>query len=143
MREIKFRGKRVDGSGWVFGSYLQQYFSSKHQQLIDAIAYVEYFDGYAKTINPPVDSETVGQYSGLIVKDKVEICEHDFVKAYGEIWLVDFKSGGFRFNRGKYCLGWRSLANNREDYRVWVLIRNNFEVVGNKTDNPELLKEVE
>jgi len=54
MREIKFRGLRVDGKGWVYGLP----YSSSYDGEIDQI--VEWENHY------DVIPETVGQYTGFI-----------------------------------------------------------------------------
>ena len=66
MREIKFRGKRVDNSKWVYGYYL----------VAGGIPFISTF-GEKEPI--AVIPETVGQYTGLHDKNGKEIYEGDIL----------------------------------------------------------------
>jgi len=69
MRDIKFRGKRVDGKGWVEGCFIN-YWTPYGQ-------YTGIMDW--KCDHYEVDPETVGQYTGVKDVDGKEIYEGDIL----------------------------------------------------------------
>ena len=69
MREILFRGKRIDNGYWVEGFYWTMIYQPHF------IRNTECGDSTDHEINP----ETVGQFTGLTDKNGVNIFEHDIV----------------------------------------------------------------
>lgn len=125
-REIKFRARvkhhdpmRNPENGWVEGYYLQDLTQGEMRSYI---------------FQPPcsweVIHETVGQFTGLLDKNGKEIWEHDIVDWGGAKLLVEFIDGGF-------C-----IHENYEGATLHDLFfeRNEINVIGNRFDNPELLK---
>lgn len=129
MREILFRGKRMDDGTWEVGNYSNYLHSDGH------ITY--YINGFEYEVHP----ETIGQYTGLMTNGQ-RIFEGDLVEAVlpqttaqmGFVWPimpVVFRDGVF------------GLLDHRDDvipFRSFAP-RVTFEVLGNIHDNPELLKE--
>ena len=113
MREIIFRGKRLDNGEWVEGSL---WINIDRPFIISPGNCVGY----------PVDRATVGQYTGMNDKNGQRIFEGDIISLRtGRPHVVRFKDGAFIL----------------EDSAIPMSFAIKFEIIGNIYDNPELLKE--
>ena len=140
MREILFRGKRIDTGEWVEG-YPVKSVNDKYYLITyiteDSINTKNEVDFIYQEVKP----ETIGQFTGLTDKNGVKIFEGDILKVpedwneygvyAGEVYEVYFAFGGFRM-KPKYNL------NNKG---FWIEDDKTFEVIGNIHDNHELLEE--
>jgi len=136
-RAILFRGKASNGDGWVEGSYMEHYFSSRHGR-VSAIFWNE--DSCCQTYRTPVKPETVGQYTGRIDKNGVMIFEGDIVRSsdpdYPES-KMDCGIGQVEFYAGLWYVS-GEVQNGL--YDLLDTCCKDLEVVGNVFDNPELLE---
>ena len=148
MREILFRGQKIDNGEWVYGSYVNQY--GCHEIMLDGVDSEYGFDHYH------VSPETVGQYTGLKDKNGKRIFEGDILKTCNGAWewmhedsydirvsVVGFEDGSFVLDDTYSSDGYNELSCVHEEYACsngeyedYVI----FEVIGNIYDNPELLK---
>lgn len=133
MREILFRGKRIDNGEWVYGSLLDakedtyiiphgyEYLYDEHEKLA--------FDVERCIVNP----KTVGQSTGLIDKNGKKIFEEDIVKE--RVWKM-LCDGAFKkvdeFSVVTFKEGMFSHCSQ-------PMGRLTVEVIGNIHDNPDLL----
>ena len=142
MREIIFRGKRLNNGEWIEGSLCTTIPSDENFYTIS------YFDFEGYYIEEKVIPSTIGQYTGLTDKNGTKIFEGDIVKADGYIFTVKFgKCGGVENNdnfgyMGFYFEGFDRITKKCMDLglRNDICYLVNREVVGNIHDNPELLK---
>ena len=128
MREILFRGKRIDNGEWVYGAYMAHDYDGHtifNQNLEDGT-----LQGFE------VIPETVGQYTGLKDNNGVKIFEGDIFRDDEYFVIVKyFVDGGFsvdyRMPGGRW-INYGELYYYLKDYEC--------KVIGNIHDNPELLE---
>lgn len=130
MREILFRGKRIDNGEWVeglpFGSIYGGFFNGAICAIRQTVE--KYGDVHDVVL------ETVGQYTGLTDKNGKRIFEGDIVTYIGEVCLVKWDD-----ETAKFVLENENLVCDFEE--VWCnRLKSQIEVIGNIHDNPELLE---
>lgn len=148
--EHKFRGKRINtGTGeWVCGYYAYNPVLKEHKIItyeedeLLGLTQAVYGDKRNKKRRVQttyvVDPVTVGEY--IDKKDKAgnDICEGDLVKRdSGTIYIVTFNTNHAKFQLERipdnYLLDWFELSAFDESVVI----------IGNKYDNPELIKETD
>lgn len=125
MREILFRGKRLDNGEWITGCLVKYAYNST--------PYIGYLDAWGDGIYK-VDPSTICQFTGLTDTyrnkiyegDIVSGCDFDDVDGYG---VVEWNDGAFEINN-------KNVSSTFHD-NYWGY---ELEVIGNIHDNPELLE---
>ena len=130
MREILFRGKRTINGDWVYGDFVH---GNERKSLRDSIFV---YDSETQSFNDyKINPSTLGQYTGLTDKNGKRIFEGDIVK-------TDKFSEPNKQYIIKYDLQFGAFIG-QDRYNVYFVTfdgdSGEFEVIGNITDNPELL----
>ena len=142
MREILFRGKRLQGGDWVEGYFFKSDINKRARESGKAtLIFTPDCDTF---ITVPechnsfmVVSDTVGQYTGLTDKNGKRIFEGDVAKVLQgkdkDIAYVGFENGAFMLY---------PKTGNIYERTLWEYWYNDWdvEVIGNIHDNPELLE---
>ena len=131
MREILFRGKLKDKDEWIgewiegiyCPCYWDLYMRRVEKPRIIILSNKGKTDGLWREVIP----ETVGQYTGLTDKNGKRIFEGDIVRYEDDIGYVIYNGDDARF-----------LVDSPNMY-ISMDYSNEFEVIGNIHDNPELL----
>lgn len=137
MREIKFRGKKIDSNEWIFG-WLRQ---SGHQEIQKANGQYVRTEKYYQIQNNKyhfefVTEETIGQYTGLKDKKRKEIYEGDIVKGLFNDPEEPEIIGIVRYDDCK--ASYMVVSKNGSEWELGCL--DELEVIGNIHDNPKLLE---
>lgn len=130
MRTIKFRGYGIVEKKWFYGNLVE---GNAGRYITDAY----YEEGQGDMIRyDPIQTKTIGQFTGLLDKNGKEIYEGDIVKTKGN-WggVVTWNSRGyFYINDGYYTEEPDLLPLGSLN----CYVRRDIEIVGNIHDNPEL-----
>lgn len=134
MREILFRGKRIDNGEWVFGRQLANDVIVPIGQPLEFEINTGFIRSDLKCY--AVDPSTVGQYTGLTDKNGKKIFEGDYCRVTRHFILC---YGSITFIKGSF---WFDEFNTDSILELSKLEINNFEIeiIGNIHDNPELLE---
>lgn len=124
MREILFRGKRVDNGKWITGYYF--HYETCHEHFI--ITDMSYDMPNMEQVIP----ETVGEYTGLKDKNGKKIFEGDKVR------YDDDETGYIEWDEetARFIISGDGVIYDFDNFRG-----DELEVIGNIHDNPELLQE--
>ncbi len=132
MREIGFRGKRIDNGKWIYG-WLRQ---TGHQDIEKSngqyVRTERYYQIQDKEYNSQfVNETTVGQYTGLKDKNGKKIFEGDIVSLGDKkiLYIVEWIDNGFQ--------GRQNGNSSTVGLTYW---NSDIEVIGNIYDNSKLLE---
>ena len=133
MREILFKAKRIDNGEWVEGCLVIDHsrpnlFEYRMQPVESGVLYA-----------PPINPETICQFTGLCDKNGKKIWENDIVEAWSQgsraigtvkqrvdgLWIMSPAWQNHEF--------WELKPNSNGETTVEVLVK--------AFDNPELAKE--
>lgn len=121
-KEIKCRGKIINSfiaGQWHYGYYVKTNRNGITRHYICSIDEADY----------EVDPKTVGEFTGAVDIDGKEIYDGDIVKSDRHTLTVEWRAG---------WLGFR-LVGEGFNFLLNQLFMENFKIIGNKFDNPELL----
>lgn len=143
MREIWFKGKSIKDNQWVEGYLVQSYklFEETNMSYPYIVNYPYANAVFTKDVFIEIYLDSVCQYTGYRDKNHNKIFENDIVydHRYNQMacvtflpqaagWVLVYKDWdaqlGHRFRNSDYDKDWQ------------------LEIIGNTTDNPELLKEI-
>ena len=129
MREILFRGKRTDNGEWIEGCFLDKNnIGIFYDDTEESDCSVHIF---------PVVPKTIGQYTGLTDKNGKKIFEGDIVRCVNR--NIDEDDGNALIEWDKECsqfeIAFNSFITDFTNIHSYEL-----EVIGNMSDNPELLE---
>lgn len=134
VREIEFRGKRIDNGEWAYGSLMQfedsaTFIFADERKGASTLTYAHFIINNMLAI----DEKTVGQYTerqdinnNKIFEKDIATCQFFDKKITGLIEFIEYM--------------W--AVNDRKNRRLYQLNEvSNIEIVGNIHENPELLEE--
>lgn len=137
MRTVLFRGKLISDGTWRYGFLTQ----NKGKSWIGSFAFDNYY--FAE-----VQTETVGQYTGLNDKDGNKVFENDIIRYINHhekghpYYVYHAVKWSNKYNMW-YCF---HTKNNQEEgiqgncfLYAYAKASPSFERIGNIHDNPELL----
>lgn len=140
MREILYRGKRLQGGAWVEGYFFKSDINERERKsgkatLIftpDCDTFIMIPEAHNSVM---VHADTVGQYTGLNDKNGKKIFEGDVMEfdAYG----LHYK-GVVSFIGGNFCI--MCIRQTASPFLDYSIERYDALCVGNIHDNPELLE---
>lgn len=141
MREILFRGKRIDDGAWVEGAFCLKDCDSPFGEMLDRPSIIKYeppCDGFWFRVDP----ETVGQFTGLTDKNGKKIFEGDIVEGHCHSqWRHDLQRCEIAYDRdGFEARHHVNQGNEKRYYAYKVLFSKDVVVIGNIHDNPELVE---
>lgn len=142
MREILFRGKRIDNGEWIEGYLVVREYPKTHYIVVSTLGTDKSAINNMIATAYEVDPETVGQYTGLPDKNGKKIFEGDICRfrewSKGEMCWV----GKVHWEHQQFIIagGPNKECETMFELRMSRFIPEDIEIIGNIHDNPELLE---
>lgn len=134
MREIKFRGKRVNAGKWVYGCLILCSYGAFIKDTEDKHTNPRQIDGFHKTADfrcVEVDPATIGQFTGKTVKTG-KVFDGDIGESIDGRFLVVWDEGKAAFVMRFYDGSGDALYLEE----IW----DNAKIIGDIHSNPSLLE---
>lgn len=139
MREILFRGKRVDSDKWVEGYYVH---ISEGEGTYDCEHHLIQTDYKGRLgLRYEVIPETVGQFTGLFDKDGKRVFEGDILSQ------IDHHDGSeltrvvkYEMSCGSCCTQVIGFGASGRGHLDFIKLDERFKVIGNIHDDPEMVE---
>lgn len=140
MREIKFRGKRLDNEEWIAGTYhyiiKKEFYSIMAHELFD--------HEQNRLVSAPesgahkVDPNTVGEFTGLRDRNGRDIYEGDIIRSFNDDVETDSltRIKIVVWNEAEAMFEFDSIGGGRY---LCAANSKHISVIGNIHDNPELV----
>lgn len=143
MKQILFRGKRIDNNEWIYGFYFESVADGmKH-------CYIKYETWDEGFVTYEVIPETVNQFTSLCDKNDNRIFEGDVLETEGPGGadyrdVVHFGRFNDDDNHGNEYIGFYVKSGNYTTSLLEMpLGKHNYcYILGNIYDNPELLEDI-
>lgn len=162
MREIEFKGKRIEDGKWIYGYYwyVEEHYANHIENKL------HFIKSKNNGIDYGIDIETLGQYTGLTDKNGTKIFEGDIVEFETNVncitselkpyWKDCYEkqyalgNGTWWVRKDQAIVQWNSkdgmwdlkVYNNgryKRKSKLFTYRESDYVVVGNIHDNPELL----
>ncbi len=150
MRKIEFRGKRKDNGRWVYGAFFQYHGKAYIIDDNNIDLSPEKHCAWIYSVNGIIEviPDSVGQYFGIAGKTSILLYEEDIIQFNNPDCIAIIKFGTYNNeevsedNQSGY--GWYIANYNMGRFDdiedAGMLDIYTLKLIGNKTDNPELLE---
>lgn len=137
-----FRGKRIDTGDWVEGNLVNY---NPHFEWVHITYFAEDDGGFLTRFEAEVIPDSIGECAGVKDKNGKTAFEHDITEdQWGRRWIIFGCEGGFGICRdtewAHHTDGSVTVWNALADAQNAEWFSHQHKIIGNVTDNPDLLK---